>query len=92
MISIHIFKNRNLLTTAMGLVLVALAVARIHLRVQTTLVGYQIGKLKNEETLQLERRSALKMQLAKLTTQKHLQLMSESDSHPAASQGTFAQK
>ena len=53
----------------------AISVGRIHFRVQTTLVGYELGKLKENEAVALEQQSTLKMQLAKLTTQKHLRLM-----------------
>ena len=74
-----------------GLGLVAVSVARIHVRVETTLVGYEIGHLKGEEQKLLEERSALKMQLAKLTTQKHLMLMTD-DERPTASEGTYALK
>ena len=34
---------------AATLALVALAVGRVHFRVQTTLAGYEIGRLKSEE-------------------------------------------
>ena len=74
-----------------GLGLVAVSVARIHVRVETTLVGYEIGHLKSEEQKLLEERSSLKMQLAKLTTQKHLQLMTDDERH-TASEGTYALK
>ncbi len=60
-----------------GVVILALSLGRIHLRVQTTLVGYEIGKLRAEETTLLEERAGLKMQLAKLTSKKHLELMTE---------------
>ena len=52
--------------------LVGPAIVRIHLRIQATLVGYEIGHLKSEEGRLLEQRSALKMELAKVTSKKHL--------------------
>ena len=55
-----------------------LAIGRIHLRVQSTLLGYEIAELKERESKLLEDRSYLKMQLSRLTTKKHLTLMSES--------------
>ena len=60
------------------MLLIGLAVSRVHLRVQTTLIGYELGQLKNKEAELLEQSSYLKMQLAKLTTKKHLTLMAES--------------
>ncbi len=54
-----------------------LSLARIHLRVQTTLIGYEIGQLKNEEFALLEERANKKMDLAKLTTRKHLTFVAE---------------
>lgn len=69
--------SRRLAATLCALGLVAVAVGRVHLRVHTTMLGYEIGKLKSEEGELLQQRSALKMQLAKLTTKKHLQLMTE---------------
>lgn len=70
------FGSRHALVV--GSTIVALfAIARIHVRVQTTLAGYSIGKLKNEESKLLEDRAALKMQLAKLTSKKHLMLMTD---------------
>jgi hypothetical protein len=72
--------------------LVALALGRVHLRVQTTMVGYDIGRLKTDESKLLEERSYLRMQLAKLTTKKHLELMTESGGDAEPSQRTYAQK
>jgi hypothetical protein len=72
--------------------LVALALGRVHLRVQTTMVGYEIGRLKNDEAKLLEERSYLRMQLAKLTTKKHLELMTETGGDAEPAQRTFAQK
>lgn len=51
------------------------AFIRVHLRVQTTLIGYEIGKLKAQEAQLLESRSQLRMVHAKLTTKDHLSLM-----------------
>jgi regulator of replication initiation timing len=39
---------------------------------ETTLTGYEIGRLKGEEAALLEKRSLLKMELARLTTKKRL--------------------
>lgn len=76
-----------------AVLMIGLAVTRIHLRVQTTLIGYEIGGLKHEEANLLEERGSLKVQFAKLTTKKHLLLMTESED-PAAKhvKGTLALK
>ena len=83
---------KTLLPALLGAVVIGAAAARIHVRVQTTLVGYEIGHLKNAESKLLEERATLRMQLAKLTTQKHLQLMTETGEHKTASEGTYALK
>ena len=85
------FRSVPFVPALVGLGLVAVSVARIHVRVETTLVGYDIGHLKGEEQKLLEEQSSLKMQLAKLTTQKHLELMTEED-RPTANEGTYALK
>lgn len=85
--------NPNMALVAGFVALVSLSVARIHLRVQTTLIGYQIGHMKAEESRLLENRSLLNMQLAKLTTRKNLQLMVDTegtDSKDAGSRSSFA--
>lgn len=63
------------LSTLLGTTLVlslCMAFGRAHLRIQTTMVGYELGKLKSEEASLLEKRSQLQMELAKLTTKKEL--------------------
>jgi hypothetical protein len=78
---------------AVGLaVLSTAAFARIHVRAQTTLVGYELGQLKTSEGRLLEERANLKMQLAKLTTRKHLQLMTDVGERADAPTHTVAQK
>lgn len=57
------------------LLLFTLAFARVHMRVQFTLTGYEIGELKKQEHQLLKRRSDLQMQLSKLTSRKHLELL-----------------
>ena len=60
--------------------LVAGSVARVHLRAEATMLGYEIGNLKDQESKLFDERSFLKMELAKLTTRKHLALMAEGSS------------
>jgi len=59
---------------AVGAVFFA-ALGRIHLRVQTTVVGYEIGRLKAQEGRLLEDRSELRLELAKMTTRQNLTMM-----------------
>ena len=82
--------SRAALVAALVVGLVPLAVMRIHVRVQTTLIGYEIGRLKGEEAQLMEQRSSLKMQLAKLTTRKHLSLMSDTARPAAAATASLA--
>lgn len=70
----------------------AFIVARIHVCLKTTLTGYEIGKLKTQESELLEKRSYLKMQHAKITTKRNLQLMTDVDSEKTNSKRRFASR
>lgn len=70
--------------------LLGLALLRIHLRVQTTLVGYELGYLKTQEARLLEERSDLKMHLAKVTTLKHLLNITDHHDGGSRTDKTFA--
>lgn len=59
--------------------LVVMALGQVHLRTRTTSIGYELGRLKSQEAELMERRSELKMQLARLRTKQHLMLMAELD-------------
>lgn len=64
--------------TGIGLILLALfsiCLGRVYMRVETTLIGYQLGKYKKEELALLEKRSDLQMTLSKLTSKSHLQFI-----------------
>lgn len=65
-------------TSMLLLVLFGVAFGKIHLRVRSVVVGYEIGKLKTKESELLEKRSLLKMQVAQLTNRRHLELISDS--------------
>jgi hypothetical protein len=80
------------LAASAAALLLGLALGRVHVRAQTTLIGYKIGHLKGEEAKLLEERSTLRMQLAKMTTQKHLTLMTDTTSPHVAGEGTYALK
>jgi hypothetical protein len=83
--------TRRFASAAFAVALISVAALRVHVRVQTTLIGYEIGRLKADEASLLEERSVLKMQLAKLTTKKHLELMTDGrDDLPQSPKGTLA--
>ena len=54
------------------LVIVSLAIFTVHQRITTTLLGYEIGKLKSEEARLLKQKSSLAMELSKITTKDYL--------------------
>ena len=56
--------------------LLGLALARVHFRVVTTNVAYNLGRLKEQESSLLEQRSILQADLAKLTGKKQLEGLS----------------
>lgn len=66
-------KNFTMACLFLGLSsLFVLALGRIHLRTQTTLTGYRLGKLKEKEADLLETRSRLRMQVAASSTHSNL--------------------
>lgn len=54
------------------LLLVAASFVRIHLRVQSTVLSYRIGALKDSEKQLLDRKNALQMELARSVDYKSL--------------------
>lgn len=73
-------KRFSFMYVSIALVLCFLfAFARLHIRLSTTMIGYEIGRLKDRESTLLEQRSVLQMHLAKLTTRKHLAMMADID-------------
>ena len=52
---------------------------RVHSRIQITLLGYEIGRMKERETDLIKVRSLLTMELAKITTKERLQQIVSSD-------------
>lgn len=68
----HSVKLIDRIILALAALIFVAAFVRIHLRVQTTVIGYRIGALKDSETKLLEVRSNLQMQLAKMTTKENL--------------------
>jgi regulator of replication initiation timing len=58
-----------------------------YLRIQSTLIGYQLGELKDRETALLEQRSRLKMELAKLTKKENLTILASDKSNSQQNRG-----
>ncbi len=52
--------------------LFSIAFFKIHIKIRTIMIGYEIGRLKNEEVQLLKKRSLLTMSLAQLTTKDSL--------------------
>jgi hypothetical protein len=57
--------------------LLFVALGRVHFRVVTTNVAYNLGRLKAQESSLLEERSVLQAELAKLTGKRTLEDLSE---------------
>ena len=55
------------------------ALTRSYMRIQTTLIGYELGELKMSEETMLEQRAQLQMELAKITTKEHLMVLSKNE-------------
>lgn len=93
---VHAYGSRRniamILPISLGFLTLAMAIGRIHIRAQKTLIGYEIGRLKSDESKMLEERSSLKMQLAKLTNRKHLSMMAEADQSNKHTPGSVALK
>ena len=60
------------------------AFARVHFRSVTTGVAYDLGKLKTQESKLLEERSALKGDLARITTKKRLEDLAQGSENAEA--------
>lgn len=65
-------KKVKILSYLFSLIVAMTAFFQIFLKVESTLVGYELGKLKNKESKLLDRRSYLQMELAKLTNKSNL--------------------
>jgi regulator of replication initiation timing len=68
----------------------ALAAAKLQVGVQTTLVGYDLGRLKSREASLLEERSLLKMELAKMTTRSSLSALANAKGNDNKAVRSFA--
>ena len=74
-------KKRKSLVLSVSLILMLFvaALTRSYIRIQTTLIGYELGELKMLEENMLEQRAQLQMELAKITTKEHLMMFSKND-------------
>jgi hypothetical protein len=64
--------SKKLIPLGIFLVAAAFAFFSIHIRIKTTLLGYQIGRLKGKESKLLKENSLLTMELAKIRSKKWL--------------------
>lgn len=86
------FKKSQIASFVICGIFTAFVVGRIHMCLKTTLMGYEIGKLKTTEGELLEKRSFLKMQHAKITTKRTLQLMTDVDAGKTSGKGRVASR
>lgn len=70
-------KDRRYFSLTSCLLILAFCVALLiaYLRIQSTLIGYQLGELKDREAFLLEQRSRYKVDLAKLTKKENLTIL-----------------
>lgn len=90
MINRRLLLSKQAIAVAIFLMISSLSFGRALLRTQTTLIGYEIGSLKKKEAELLAERSLLNMELAKLTTRQHLQLLSEEEKKSVSGLGEYA--
>lgn len=89
--SVELVPKSKMAVLATAFLLSATCFTKIHFRVGTTLIGYEIGRLKMKEGELLEKKALLKMQLSQLTSKRHLELISQTDDIESDS-GTLALK
>lgn len=61
----------------------SLAFTQAYIRTQTTILGYEVGRLKTQEIELLKKRSLLTMEIAKLTTKESLLSLLQQKSKPS---------
>ena len=86
------FTPIHIVYLALGMCIFGLSIFRIHLRLQTTLIGYEIGKIKQKEIELRDKQSELRMLHSKVSTFKHLNLMSHHEEGTLNISGRIAQK
>jgi hypothetical protein len=70
-----LFGNKKIVCFSLLFTVVTTSFARSYLRIETTLIGYELGSLKDKESIVLEKRGRLQMELAKISDKDHLQLL-----------------
>ena len=73
---------KKIISTRMFVVLCAvfclsIAFIKVHIKVESTLMGYKLGELKKTELALLEEQSRLKMQLSSITSKSQLEFLSD---------------
>lgn len=66
----------NLFLLCSFIIIFGLAFFRLYMRIQTTIIGYELGSLKRQEISYLENKSYLKMELSKISTKESLTILS----------------
>jgi hypothetical protein len=90
---IRFTKKTQIFATSFAFFLVGSSLFRIHVRVKTTMIGYEIGRVKKEELELKERNGELSMLLAKVSSLKYLKMMIQTkDLDPTALQNQVALK
>jgi hypothetical protein len=89
---LNLIRRPSTLYFISGVFLFTFSIFRIHLRLKTTLLGYEIGRIKQKEITLRDRQSELKMLHAKVSTLKHLNLMSQTRDEDRIIGGKVAQK
>ena len=59
------------------------ALIQSYIRTQTTILGYEVGRLKTQEIELLKKRSLLTMEIAKLTTKESLLSLLQQKTQPS---------
>ncbi len=90
---IRFSKKTRICAISIAMFLVGFSLLRIHLRVKTTMIGYEIGRVKKEELELKERNGELNMLLAKVSSLKYLKMMIQTkDLSPVVLQNQVALK
>ena len=68
------FKNRpiTVFLYVVFFILLTISFLRVHSRIQITLLGYEIGRMKEREAELIKTRGLLTMELSKISTKNHL--------------------
>ncbi len=73
----RIKKYWKLLLSLFFVSLYGFSIAQANIKIQTIIRGYELGKLKGEESELLYQRGLLRVELAKITNKKELEILSK---------------